>query len=273
MASNDSGGKLTDCKILADAQVNEEGPGGTAVVKSESDFVLRSPNSDEETSNPTEAERSVSLSSPQETPLLGLFFKFRPCSIAKYLQDRRLLPSRRACVCGHVMRVQELTRSNDGCVLRCTRCKAKASIRNGTFFSKSRLSLTQITQLCFLFVMETPVSLAAALTGVSFSLAAQWYSSCQEVCAAKLLHLSGQANECDIVRLGQSLVTQLKSNLSAERWSAVAERLENMCGSHPVQYWAPLIELQYRMENRFSNYTVFKNFETFLTHVSEIYPV
>ncbi|VDP40723.1 unnamed protein product [Echinostoma caproni] len=90
------------------------------------------------------------------------------------------------------MNIQEFSRSPDGFVFRCTHCKKRMSIRSGTFFEKSRLPLTTLMELMFYFVMEEPVTRAAAMANVSRKSSIQWYTYCRDVCSSVMCSLPTQ---------------------------------------------------------------------------------
>lgn len=78
-------------------------------------------------------------------------------------------------------------------VLRCPRkgCQTSRSVRKGNAFFyytnindklHCNLSLCEILELVFLFVMEIPMKTAVTLTGKSFSIITDWYNMSREVC-------------------------------------------------------------------------------------------
>ena len=84
-------------------------------------------------------------------------------------------------------------------VFRCPRkgCQTTRSVRTGNRFfyyadmnnkMHCSLSLCEILELIFLFVLDIPMSTATALTGKSASTVTDWFNMCREVCAAMVSH-------------------------------------------------------------------------------------
>ena len=67
---------------------------------------------------------------------------------------------------------------------RCPRkgCQAVVSVREKSFFSKSRLSLSVILRTMFLWTRQTRVTEAAAETKISKRVAIDWYNFFRDVC-------------------------------------------------------------------------------------------
>lgn len=99
--------------------------------------------------------------------------------------------------CGSVM--QEKRKRNRGGeyrpILRCPRkgCQTSRSVRQGNAFFHytdinnklhCNLSLCEILELVFFFVMEIPMTTAATLTGKSNNTITDWYNMCREVCGS-----------------------------------------------------------------------------------------
>jgi len=76
--------------------------------------------------------------------------------------------------------------SPEGLAFYCVQCKRRFSVRNGTFFSRSRLSIPQILKIIIYFVNDITVSQASAFSKLGHSTIIDWYSFCREVCAHAL---------------------------------------------------------------------------------------
>ncbi len=69
----------------------------------------------------------------------------------------------------------------------CRQCKTRKSIRDGSFFSRSKLELDQWIIIIFFWAREQPVGDAAELVGVSERIGIDMYQWLREVCTEKLL--------------------------------------------------------------------------------------
>ena len=69
-------------------------------------------------------------------------------------------------------------------------CKQSVSLRSGSFFEKSRLSLRQWLVLFYWWVREYPVTDAAEETEVEKKSAVQAYQYCSDICSWRLLHMT-----------------------------------------------------------------------------------
>ena len=98
--------------------------------------------------------------------------------------------------CGSVMQ-EKRKRGRNGefkPILRCPKkgCQTSRSVRtNNPFFHyndarnrvNSKLSLCEILELVFLFVMEIPMDTTVKVTGKSSSTVTDWFNMCREVCS------------------------------------------------------------------------------------------
>ena len=69
----------------------------------------------------------------------------------------------------------------------CPRCKTRKSIRQGSFFSKSRLTLLQWMILIFFWVDDAVVTSAARHADTSVNTAIAVYQWLREVCSRRLI--------------------------------------------------------------------------------------
>lgn len=79
---------------------------------------------------------------------------------------------------------------SDGFRWRCRTCKTCKSIRDGSFFAKSKLSLQKWLILLFWWSQEYPVTDAKAATEVDVGTAVDVYRWLREVCTTKLLGMT-----------------------------------------------------------------------------------
>ena len=79
-----------------------------------------------------------------------------------FLQQKHLLADSQTCVnCSTPMDLRKKADISDGCIFRCRSCKTTKSLRAGSFFSKSKLTLQWWLVLLYWWVREYPVSDAA----------------------------------------------------------------------------------------------------------------
>ena len=78
----------------------------------------------------------------------------------------------------------------DGIRWRCTTCKTSTSIKEGSFFYKSKLPLQKWLILIFWWAQEYPVTDAEKAAKVDVGTAVDVYRWLREVCSTKLLGMS-----------------------------------------------------------------------------------
>ena len=109
------------------------------------------------------------------------------CIIA-YLRNKHLLAQSMTCSrCGIPMHEARRRDISDGFRWRCRQCKTSKSIRDGSFFSKSRLSLQKWLLLIYLWARDYPVKDVAQEAEIDRNNACdimQWF---REVCSATLI--------------------------------------------------------------------------------------
>ena len=76
---------------------------------------------------------------------------------------------------------------NDGVSWHCPLCKGRKTIREGSFFSKSHLTLRQWFLLLFFWMDEEGVTKAAKHSDVSLVTAINVYQWLREVCSSRLI--------------------------------------------------------------------------------------
>lgn len=79
--------------------------------------------------------------------------------IIAYLQAKNVLSSSKQCSCGTAMQLQDRNDISDGCRWRCPdpQCRNSLSIRDGSFFSQSRLPLQKWLLLMYWWGRQYPV--------------------------------------------------------------------------------------------------------------------
>lgn len=118
-------------------------------------------------------------------------------NIVDFLREKRILCSSYQC-CGKPCSIIK-SHSSDGQMFRCATCRKKKSIRVGSFFSRSQLTLKVLLTIVYFFTQKAQVKdvLNYMKGEVSHMSVIQWFVFCREICSAYLL------NTNEIV-LGQS---------------------------------------------------------------------
>ena len=109
--------------------------------------------------------------------------------IAWYRAKGLLARSQDCSTCNVPMRQGTRKDVTDGLVWRCPQCKTTKSVREGSFFSKSRLTLQKWLLLLLFWVKEYPVTDAAIDIEVDKNTACDVYRWLREVCSTTLLGL------------------------------------------------------------------------------------
>ena len=95
---------------------------------------------------------------------------------------------------------------SDGASWRCTVCKGRKSIRDNSFFSKSKLILQKWLILIFWWSRQFPVTSAASTAEVDVGTAVDVCRWLREVCTTKLL-------QTPVILGGQGVVVQIDESL------------------------------------------------------------
>ena len=124
-----------------------------------------------------------------------------------FLQQQHLLPSNMVCSsCNTPMTLRQKSDISDGCIFRCGSCKTTKSLRTGSFFSKSKLTLQQWLVLLYWWVREYPVTDAAEEAKVGGDTAIDVYQWFREVSSTKLIQTPIQlGGPGKVVQIDESL--------------------------------------------------------------------
>ena len=115
--------------------------------------------------------------------------------ILQYLRQHRLLSSSEDCdkcsTAQNTVNMVERPRASlsDGVTWRCPQCHAMKSIRTGSFFSKSRLSLMKWLLMIMFWAKEYPVTQAAEDAEIGEDTAINIYQWLREVCSTALIQM------------------------------------------------------------------------------------
>ena len=105
-----------------------------------------------------------------------------------YLQGKNLLSTNKTCPCGSAIQLSPRSDASDGVRFRCSDCHKCTSIRDGSFFSKSRLVLKKWVVLMYWWARNYPVIDAARKAKVTEATACAVYQWLREVGTTRLLH-------------------------------------------------------------------------------------
>jgi len=94
--------------------------------------------------------------------------------------------------------------------LHCAQCRKRFSVRNGTFFSRSRLPIPDILTIILLFVSDMNIIQTRVSTAISDSSIIEWYSFFREVCAHAL-------NNDNMVIGGPGVKVEISETLTLKR--------------------------------------------------------
>ena len=89
---------------------------------------------------------------------------------------------------------------------RCSQCHKCVSVRDGSFFAKSKITLQKWLILLYWWVREYPVSDAAEEAEVTRATSVQAYQYFRDVCTAKLL-------QAPILLGGPGIIVQIDESL------------------------------------------------------------
>ena len=105
----------------------------------------------------------------------------------RFFQQKNLLATSKVCSCGTAMSMGRKGDITDKHIFRCPSCKTTKSIRSESFFSKSKMTLSQWLILLYWWVKEYPILKAAEEADVSDVSAIDVYQWLREVCSTALI--------------------------------------------------------------------------------------
>ena len=124
--------------------------------------------------------------------------------LVAWLRSKRR--SQDCSACNVSMRHGRRSDVTDGLVWRCPQCKTTRSIREGSFFTKSRLSLQKWTILLLYWARQFPVKDAGQDAEVHKNTACDVYRWLREICSTKLL-------QSPIILGGPGIIVQIDESL------------------------------------------------------------
>lgn len=134
-------------------------------------------------------------------------------NLAQFLVDEGFLVDVQNCrVCGGNVNLQHFDGNEDGVVWRCMHmaCRRYQSIRDGSFFAASHLSLSKQIRLIIIFVSDGNASSAARLLDTSRQTATNYFIECRRMYAAELVATPIAFNRGDEYEVDECLIKQVK---------------------------------------------------------------
>ena len=110
-------------------------------------------------------------------------------SLFTFLCQHDVLAAQQVCVCGTPMVLKERSGIQDGHSWRCSNkdCRKWRSIRYGSFFEGSHISVIKWVQVIFLWSIDEPNKKIETLTGISLHTIVQMLTAIRSVCSNSLL--------------------------------------------------------------------------------------
>ena len=136
-----------------------------------------------------------------------VLFSTNPEDQINFLKSKGLLRTQQDCSsCGISMAWKRRPTCGDKFTWRCPNCNCMKSIRNESFFSKSKLPLQTWLQLMHHWSMDMPVTQAAKQAKISEKRCIDIYQYMRDVCSTKLL-------SAPIILGGPGTVVQIDESL------------------------------------------------------------
>lgn len=191
-----------------------------------------------------------------------------PLTLALYLSEEEFLNDLEYCPhCQSNVHLERFGRSGDGVVWRCinNRCRWFGSIRRGSFFANSNLSVLDQFRLIIAFVADSTVSSIAKMCGVARSSVTEYFIECRQMYEAALRDdpiTFDQAGEFEVDELQIKRVS-LAPNVYADIWvQSILERRSGRVYLHrietrsrpemvpPIQHLVPASSVVFTDEHR-----------------------
>ena len=129
------------------------------------------------------------------------------CAAIDYLKRKGLIYDARSCEkCENSMTIYE----NRPKLWRCTTCRTRCSIFEGSMFARSHLKVNHILFLMWLFLLQTPVTKTMAALGISAHTACNWYQFLR-------VGIADGLNEQDLVIGGDNVIVEIDESKFAKR--------------------------------------------------------
>lgn len=125
-------------------------------------------------------------------------FRLLDCSLRElpqciqWLARRSLIAnSRQCCMCQQPMRFIAYIKGLDKKRWSCHTCQQTLSLRNGSFFERSNLSLVDIVLLIYVWVKDLPQTFAIEELSLNKNTVVDWFNFCRDECTKFVLKNNG----------------------------------------------------------------------------------
>ena len=111
-------------------------------------------------------------------------------TIFTFLVNHGLLAARHKCQCSQNMVIREKANSEDGYYWECPvrHCRKRWSIRTGSIFEDSKVSLAKWLYIIFLWSIEESNKKVSLLSGVSLRTVVTILQRLRDICSLKIMH-------------------------------------------------------------------------------------
>lgn len=170
-------------------------------------------------------------------------------SSVNFAAARGLISNSRQCVpCNVRMRLHRTVGEIDLMQWRCPTCLRKASMRRGSFFEKSRLSLPVLLEIMFLWSKEMSLKVVIRECQISHQTGVDWFNFCRDICAWHVAAISqplggfgANGRYPNIVEIDESLMFHRKyhrgGHLARHGWYfGCVERYTGRCYFKSVRF-------------------------------------
>lgn len=133
-------------------------------------------------------------------------------SVITYMQESRLIAQSMVChKCRRNMTVQEYNQSLDKATFRCSFCKSRTSIRKGSIFEGSHLSLSNILMIIYFMSAGILQKTISEMLNISERSIVEWEAKLRNVYTRKLHSIDMQLGGQDIVvQVDESVISRAK---------------------------------------------------------------
>ena len=136
----------------------------------------------------------------------------QPDSILEYLQRNNVLARQQTCSCGRLMLINKKNEISDKFIWRCPSHCSRKSIREGSFFAKSKLPLKKLVVLTYFWLQDIPTNRIQSMVGLANQTLADWNNFLFESVSSSLLMLTDEermiGGEGRIVEIDESLISK-----------------------------------------------------------------
>ncbi|GIY92642.1 putative isxo2-like transposase domain protein [Caerostris extrusa] len=142
-------------------------------------------------------------------------------NLIEFCQELKLIASSVMCYCGEPMAFAPRMERSDGYQWRCKKRKLhniKFSIRAGTWFGKSKISIREILWICYMWVYEYSISSMLHECEHTKQTLVEWCSNCQNACQKILENKRNLIGGSDKLVEFFSCIYQNEKESNSQKW-------------------------------------------------------